>query len=166
MKHGWCTLPPQTSTLTNQGPLGFVLSFPAGHFFWSKSHAFCKVLALIVVHTRQEWFYECAQLSPHHPKTEATWQKRLRNKRSNKHTLGRFCPLLPVGRFFVSGFVANVQQIAVLDQVVLAFQPHLAGTVGGIQGTKFAVMVVADRLGPDKTLGDVGVDRAGRLERS
>src|SRR5687768_5853997 len=63
-------------------------------------------------------------------------------------------------------FVPNMQELSVLHDVVLAFEPHLARGVGGVQGPMGLVILVAHDLRADKALGDVGVDRARRFHRA
>ena len=59
----------------------------------------------------------------------------------------------------------EVHHVAVLDDVLLAFEAHLAGFLGGHLAAERDEVVVGDGLGADEALLEVGVDDAGRLRR-
>ena len=52
-----------------------------------------------------------------------------------------------------------MHHVAVGDHVVLAFQPHLAGFLGAGLAAVGDVVVIADGLGADEALLEIGVDR-------
>jgi hypothetical protein len=58
-----------------------------------------------------------------------------------------------------------MHDVAVPDDVVLAFEPHLAGFLGAELAAERDVVVVGDGLGADEALLEVGVDGARRLRR-
>src|SRR4051812_3796231 len=57
----------------------------------------------------------------------------------------------------------EMHHVAVGDHVLFAFEPHLAGVAGAGLATGRDVVVVADGLGADEALLEIGVDHAGRL---
>ncbi len=58
-----------------------------------------------------------------------------------------------------------MHDVAVLHDVVLAFEPHLAGVARAGLAAAGDVIVVGDGLGADEALLEIGVDDAGRLRR-
>src|SRR5262245_10625438 len=64
-----------------------------------------------------------------------------------------------------SGREAEVQHVAVLDDVVLAFEPELAGVARARFAVERDVIVVSDRLGADEALLEIGMDDARRRLR-
>ena len=60
---------------------------------------------------------------------------------------------------------AEVQDVAVLDDVVLAFEPELAGVLRARFAVERDVVVIGDGLGADEALLEIGVDDAGGLRR-
>ena len=59
----------------------------------------------------------------------------------------------------------EIQHVAVLDDVFLAFDAHLAGFLGAGFALAGDEVVVGDGLGADEAALEVGVDDAGRLRR-
>src|SRR5690348_15080914 len=57
----------------------------------------------------------------------------------------------------------EVHHVAVLDDIFLAFQTHLASLLGRHLAAERDEIVVGDGLGADEALLEVGVDGAGRL---
>ena len=57
----------------------------------------------------------------------------------------------------------EVQHVAVLDDVVLAFGAHLAGFLGALFALVLDEVVEGDGLGADEAAFEVGVDDAGGL---
>ena len=57
----------------------------------------------------------------------------------------------------------EVHDVAVLDDVVLALEPHLAGFLGAGFAIERDEIVVGDGLGANKSLLEVGMDDAGGL---
>src|SRR4051812_29978182 len=57
----------------------------------------------------------------------------------------------------------EVHHVAVLDDVVLALSPHLAGFLGAAFAAQLDEVVEGDGFGADVALLEVGVDDAGRL---
>ena len=57
----------------------------------------------------------------------------------------------------------EVHDVAVLDDVLLAFEAHLAGFLGADLAAERHEVVVGDGLGADEALLEVGVDDAGGL---
>src|ERR687890_631967 len=60
---------------------------------------------------------------------------------------------------------AEVEDVAVLDDVVLTLQPQLARVAGAGLALQCNVIRVGDGLGADEALFEVGVDHARRLGR-
>ena len=60
---------------------------------------------------------------------------------------------------------AEVQHVAVLNGVVLAFEPELARFARARLALVRDVVVIGDRLGADEALLEIGVDDAGGLRR-
>ena len=58
-----------------------------------------------------------------------------------------------------------MHDVAVGDDVLLAFQPQLAGVARAGFAVQRDVVVIGDGLGADETLFEVGVDHAGRRRR-
>ena len=58
-----------------------------------------------------------------------------------------------------------MHDVAVGDDIVLAFEPHLAGVARAGLAAAGDVIVVGDRLGADEALLEIGVDDAGGLRR-
>ena len=56
-----------------------------------------------------------------------------------------------------------MHDVAVADDVLLAFEPHLAGVLGAGFAAERDVVVVGDRLGADEAFLEIRVDDAGRL---
>src|SRR5262245_51265084 len=71
----------------------------------------------------------------------------------------------PAAREEASGREAEVQHVAVLDDVVLAFEPELAGVARPRFAVERDVIVVSDGLGADEALLEIGMDDARRLLR-
>ena len=67
-------------------------------------------------------------------------------------------PALSVGE-------AEMQHVAVLDDVVLAFEAELARFARARLALPGDIVVIGDGLGADEALLEVGVDDAGRLRR-
>src|SRR5205085_3770695 len=59
----------------------------------------------------------------------------------------------------------EVQHVAVLDDVLLAFGAHSAGLPGALLAPERDEVVERDRLGADEAALEVGVDDAGGLRR-
>ena len=55
-----------------------------------------------------------------------------------------------------------MHDVAVLDDVLLAFEPHLAGVLRPVLAAERHVVVIGDGLGADKSLLEIRVDDAGR----
>src|SRR3546814_2574797 len=70
----------------------------------------------------------------------------------------------PEGRF-QSHVEAEVEDVAVLDDVLLALRPHLAGFLGAVLAAAADEVLVGDGLGADEAALEVGVDDAGGLRR-
>src|SRR5262245_33392357 len=64
-----------------------------------------------------------------------------------------------------SGREAEVQHVAVLDDVVLAFEPELAGVARPRFAVERDVIVVSDGLGADEAFLEIGMDDSRRLLR-
>ena len=60
--------------------------------------------------------------------------------------------------------LAEVDDIAVLDDVFLAFEPLKVLGLGFLERAGLVEIVEGRDLGPDEALGDVGVDLAGRFD--
>src|SRR3954471_25011430 len=60
---------------------------------------------------------------------------------------------------------AELDHVAVLDDVVLALQAHLAQLTGLRPGADVEQLVPLDHLGPDEPALEVGVDAPGALRR-
>lgn len=60
----------------------------------------------------------------------------------------------------------EVEDVAVLDHVVLAFRTLLAGLLGTLLALVGDEVIEADRLGADEAPLEIGVDDARRLWRS
>src|SRR5271168_1624646 len=58
-----------------------------------------------------------------------------------------------------------MQDVAVAHNVVLALEPELARLARASFALAGDVIFIADRLGPDEALLEVGMDDAGRLRR-
>src|SRR5216684_4996342 len=58
-----------------------------------------------------------------------------------------------------------MKYVAVLDAVVLAFEPKLAGVARARFAVQGDVVVVGDGLGADEALLEIGMDHARRLRR-
>ena len=58
-----------------------------------------------------------------------------------------------------------MEDVAVLDQVFLAFGPHFAGILGAGFAAAGDEVVIGDGLGADEAMFEVGVDYAGGLRR-
>src|SRR5262245_61859523 len=69
--------------------------------------------------------------------------------------------LIPIA----SGREAEVQHVAVLDDVVLAFEPELAGVARAGFAVERDVIVVSDGLGADEAFLEIGVDDTRRRLR-
>src|ERR1041385_2003363 len=65
-----------------------------------------------------------------------------------------------------SGSEAEMHDVAVGDDVILAFEPEFAGLAGACLAVAGDVVVVGDGLGADETLLEIGVDDAGCLRRA
>src|SRR3546814_2334919 len=63
----------------------------------------------------------------------------------------------------ISDVEAEVQHVAFLDAVLLAFQAQAAGVAGAGFAAVLDEVVVADGFGADEALFEVGVDHAGGL---
>src|SRR5688572_23023510 len=59
----------------------------------------------------------------------------------------------------------EMHHVAVGDDVILAFQPQLAGVTRAGFAAERDVVVVGDRLAADEAALEIGVDDAGRLRR-
>src|SRR3954470_16701574 len=57
----------------------------------------------------------------------------------------------------------EMQDIAIRDDIILAFEPQLAGIARAGFALERHVIRIGDRLGPDKTLLEIGMDHARRL---
>src|SRR5260221_13509530 len=57
----------------------------------------------------------------------------------------------------------EMHHVAVLDDVGLALQPHLAGLLRSHLAVEAHVLVIGDDLGADEDLLEISVDRAGSL---
>ena len=62
---------------------------------------------------------------------------------------------------FNSDIEQEVQHVAVLDDVVLAFGTHLAGFLGALFALVLDEVVEGDGLGADEAAFEVGMDDAG-----
>src|SRR5271166_2029562 len=60
---------------------------------------------------------------------------------------------------------AEVHHVAVGDDIVLAFEPELAGLARARFAAKGRVVVVSDGLGPDEAALEIAMDDAGGLRR-
>jgi hypothetical protein len=58
-----------------------------------------------------------------------------------------------------------MHDVAVGDDIFLAFQPQLAGIAGAGFAAKRDVIGIGNRLGPDKALLEIGMDDAGGAGR-
>ena len=56
-----------------------------------------------------------------------------------------------------------MHHVAVLDDVLLAFETHLAGILGAVLAAERDVILIGDSLGANKTLLEIRVDDAGGL---
>src|SRR5262245_63358918 len=65
----------------------------------------------------------------------------------------------------ISDVEAEVEDVTVLDDVVLAFQAQLAGIARARLTIQRHVVVVGNGFGPDEALLEVGVDHAGGFRR-
>src|SRR4051812_37143385 len=59
----------------------------------------------------------------------------------------------------------EMQDVAIRDDIILAFEPQLAGVARTGFALERHVIRISDRLGPDKTLLKIGMDHASRLRR-
>ena len=64
-----------------------------------------------------------------------------------------------------SGREAEMHDVAVGDDVVLAFEAKLAGIARAGFAAELDVIVIGDGLGADEAALEIGVDDAGRLRR-
>ena len=64
----------------------------------------------------------------------------------------------------LSQSAAEVDDVAVLDDVFLAFEPLEVPGLGFLEGAGGGHVVVGGDLGADEALGQVGVDLAGGLD--
>ncbi len=60
---------------------------------------------------------------------------------------------------------AEMHHIAVGDDIVLAFEPHLAGLFGRNLAAEPVIVRIRDRLGADEALLEIGMDDARGLRR-
>ena len=70
--------------------------------------------------------------------------------------------LLPASALHVE---AEMHDVAVLHDVVGAFEAHLAGVLGALLAAAGDEIGVGDRLGADEALLEIAVDDAGGLRR-
>src|SRR4051794_595745 len=59
----------------------------------------------------------------------------------------------------------EIQHIAILDHIFLAFLAPLAGFLGALLALVRDEVIISDGLGADEAAFEVGVDHAGRLRR-
>ncbi len=59
-----------------------------------------------------------------------------------------------------------MENIAVLDQVFLAFGPHFARFLGALFAAAGDEVVIGDGLGADEAVLEIGMDDAGGLGRA
>src|SRR5205807_3181559 len=71
----------------------------------------------------------------------------------------------PAAKEWSSHVEAEVHDIAVLDDVIGAFEAHLAGILGALLAAASGKIGIGDRLGADKALLEIAVDDAGGLRR-
>src|SRR5207237_10089600 len=64
-----------------------------------------------------------------------------------------------------SNIKAEMHDVAVLDDVIGAFEAHLAGILGALLAATGDEIGIGDRLGADKALLEIAVDDAGGLRR-
>src|SRR5260370_17099768 len=67
--------------------------------------------------------------------------------------------------FKPSHIKAEMHHVAVLDDVIGAFEPHLAGILGALLAAAGDKIGVGDGFGPDKASLEIGVDDRGGLWR-
>src|SRR5438128_300145 len=60
---------------------------------------------------------------------------------------------------------AEMHDVAVLDDVLRAFEPHLARILGALLAVARDEILIGDGLGADEAFLEIGVDDAGRLRR-
>src|SRR5215470_11579848 len=72
----------------------------------------------------------------------------------------------PVPRLARSKRAAEVDDVAVLDDVLLAFEPLEVLGLGILERAGCAKVVEGGHLGADESLGQVGVDLGGGLDRA
>src|SRR5689334_20052624 len=58
-----------------------------------------------------------------------------------------------------------MQDVAVLDDIVLAFEPELAGIARSRLAIETDIVVIGDGLGADEAFLEIGMDDACRLRR-
>src|SRR5215216_6401538 len=61
------------------------------------------------------------------------------------------------------GREAKMHHIAVFNDIVLSFEPELAGITGSGFATEADIIVIGNRFGADEALLEIGVDDARRL---
>src|SRR4051812_35423957 len=59
-----------------------------------------------------------------------------------------------------------MEDVAVLDDILLAFEPHLAGVLGTLLTLAGDEIRIGDGFGADEALLEIGVDDAGRFRRA
>src|SRR6185437_12548716 len=65
----------------------------------------------------------------------------------------------------ISHIETEVKNVAVLDDVIGAFQTHLAGILRALLAAAGDEVLISDGLGPDEALLEIGVDHACGLRR-
>src|SRR5882762_484399 len=63
------------------------------------------------------------------------------------------------------GIKPEMHDVAIGDDVLLAFQPQLAGIAGAGFAAERGVIGIGDGFGADKSLFEIGMDHAGRGRR-
>src|SRR5690348_8352770 len=73
----------------------------------------------------------------------------------------------PYGRVKARGsdIEAEVEDVAVLDRVILAFEAELAGIACPCFAAEYHIVVIGDGLGADEALFEVGMNHAGGFGR-
>src|SRR4029077_10837083 len=82
----------------------------------------------------------------------------LRTVRTSLCPEGPFCPLCPYCPLDIE---PEVRDVAVLHDVLLAFEAEEAGVAAGGEGLQADEVVAGDDLGADEAALDVGMDGAG-----